>query len=204
MRRQARPHHFARQAQLIEKLGLIVRDRAREHVRLPGGRRNLVALKLLDDLQRAVDAVQPASGQHVLPAIKELLELRGGNRLDFAAQLPERQAMDARQDAAIAPLDCSGSVGVEASAHHLAFGFELQQRRLDLVGWKRQRLGQRWRRDRAERLHPAAHGGKRFVAQIEALGGDPELLRAAFGDARAAGAGELVEECLPLGEPAAA
>ena len=34
MRRQARPHHLAGQAQLIEKLGLIARDAPRQHFRL--------------------------------------------------------------------------------------------------------------------------------------------------------------------------
>ena len=89
--------------QLIEKLGLITSDAARQHFGFPGGGRDFVALQLLDDLQRAIHAVQSAARNQVLPAKQKALELCGGDRLDFAAKLAQRQAMNPRQDATVAP-----------------------------------------------------------------------------------------------------
>src|SRR5689334_136756 len=134
MRREARPHHLAGEAKLIEKIGLVMMDAAREHIGLPSGGGNFIALKLFDDLQRAIHAMQPAAEDNVLPAVEEALELRGGDRFDLAAKPAEREAVDAGEDAAIAPFRFAfGEIRVETAAHHLAFGFELVQRGVDFV-----------------------------------------------------------------------
>ena len=55
------------------------------------------------------------------------------DRLDLAAQAAERQAVDAREQPAVAPLDLASGAGRrrETAAQNLAFGFEPRQRRLD-------------------------------------------------------------------------
>ena len=58
MRREPAPHHFAREAQSIEKVGSVSRDAPRQHVGFPGRGRHLVALELGEDLQDAVNAVE--------------------------------------------------------------------------------------------------------------------------------------------------
>ena len=71
VRRKTSPHHVARVAETIEKLGAIARDARRQNLCLPGERRNLVALELPNDLQRSVDPVQTRRRRHVLPALQE-------------------------------------------------------------------------------------------------------------------------------------
>ena len=103
MRRQPRRHHFA-----CETIGPGTRVRnahaLREHIGFPSGRRDLVPLKLLHNLKRTVHSVQPAARKHMLPLIQKALELRRYG-LDFATELSERQPMNARQNATIAPFD---------------------------------------------------------------------------------------------------
>ena len=95
----------------------------------PGGRRDLVGLQLADYLQHAVGAMQLRAGRDVLPALEEAHEIGGVDRLDFAAQAADGEAMDARQEAAMAPLRLlAGRAGSEASAENLAFGLQLRQR----------------------------------------------------------------------------
>ncbi len=107
VRRKAAPHHFARQAKLIEKLGAVVGDAAGQDLAFPGRGRDLVSLKLPDDLQNAIGTVQLGAGRGVLPTLQEAREIRRGDGLDLTAQAPDGQAMDARQQAAMAPLGCS-------------------------------------------------------------------------------------------------
>ena len=64
--------------------------------------------KLADDVQRAIQAVQLAAGREVLPAEEETDEIGGRDRFDFAAQPADGQAVNARQHAAVAPLDFAG------------------------------------------------------------------------------------------------
>ena len=78
---------------------------ARQNHGLPGGGRELRALQLPDHLQRAVDAVQLRAGREVLPSIQERVELGGRDRLDLAAQAADGEAVDAREQAAVAPFD---------------------------------------------------------------------------------------------------
>ena len=99
---------------------------------LPRGGGEFGALQLADDLQRAIHAVQLRAGREVLPAIQESVELGGGDGLDLAAQAADGEAVDARQQAAVAPFEL-GRARRERAAQDLAFGFELRQRLVDQV-----------------------------------------------------------------------
>ncbi len=70
----------------------------------------------------------------VLPLKQKSLKLCGSDRLDFAAQLAQRQAMNPRQDAPVAPFGFAlRKIGREAAAHHLPFRFQLQERGFDFI-----------------------------------------------------------------------
>ena len=74
--------------------------------------------------------MQLGAGREVLPAAQESLELRGGDRLDFPAQPAQRQPMNARQNAAVAPFRFRRRLAPSeiTAAHDLPFRFELHQR----------------------------------------------------------------------------
>ena len=89
--------------------GLVIRDAARQEHPAPRPTPESQALQLADNLQRAVGAVKLRARRHVLPARKEAVELRGRDRFDFAAQAAQRQTMDPRQNAPVAPFDLAAS-----------------------------------------------------------------------------------------------
>src|SRR4029077_9045734 len=99
MRREPGPHDFAGEAQAIEKLGFIAGHASRKHFGFPGGCGDFVALELLDDLQRTIDAVEAAAGHEVLPAQQKSLKLCGSHGFNLTSKCPEREAMDAGEDA---------------------------------------------------------------------------------------------------------
>src|SRR5207237_1331449 len=99
VRREAAPAYFAREAQLIEIFGLIVGHAARQDFRFPGRSAELAAFKLLDDLQRAIEAVQLVAGRNVLPAVEEGEEFRSGDGLDLAPQPADGETVNTGQQA---------------------------------------------------------------------------------------------------------
>ena len=105
MRRQAAPADGAGQAKLIERVGIVVGDAARQNVALPGVGGNFETLQLAQNFKRAAFAAELRSGRDVLPAQQPAHELRGRDRLDLLAQRGDREAMDAGEQAALAPFD---------------------------------------------------------------------------------------------------
>ena len=65
-----------------------------QHFGLPGSGRNLIALQLPHDLQRAIQAVQAAARDQMLPAKQKALELCRRHRFDFTPQLPQREFLE--------------------------------------------------------------------------------------------------------------
>ena len=72
------------------------------------------------DLGHAARAFEPVLGVDVLPAGQEAQELRGGDGLDLLAQPVERVAVDAGEQAAVAP----GLAAVDARAQDDTLGLE--------------------------------------------------------------------------------
>src|SRR5439155_19264292 len=108
--RQPSPGDLAREAELVEQRPVIAGQPRRQHVALPGGRRGLEPLQLPDDLRQPLRAVQLRSRVHVLPAEQEAEEVLRGGRLDLPPQPPQREAVDARQERALAPLRLAGAL----------------------------------------------------------------------------------------------
>ena len=77
----------------------------RQDLALPRAGGGLEALQLLDDAREPVGADQLGVAGDALPAQHEPHQRRRAHRLDLLAQPGEREAMDAREHAAIAPLE---------------------------------------------------------------------------------------------------
>ncbi len=143
MRRQPSPDNFTGNTKLVEQLGGVLPDPPAKHVAFPGSRGNFVTLQLLDDVQRAVRPMKLRAGLQMLPVIQEAHEIARVHRLDFAAQPPERQTVNAREHASIAPLDLGAVRSCrcgKAPAQNLPFGLESKQRRFHDVGRQRKSL----------------------------------------------------------------
>ena len=77
------------------------------------------------------------------------------------------EPMDARQQAALAPLQPVAGVGGEEAAQDAALGLELQQRAVDRRLRQAEPLRQRGGGRRTDRVHPAAHDGEKRRLRIE-------------------------------------
>ena len=151
------PRHAAHGAKLVQHGRHVVLDARRQQVFFPGRCRRGMAFELAQHVGQPAFAfaalVAIAVGQ-LVPAEQEAHELRRRHRLDLGAQLVARVAVDAREQAAVAPF--GGAGGGEGAAHHRAFDFELQQARQHRVAAHAQRRGQRRGSDRPEQFQPAA------------------------------------------------
>ncbi len=179
---------------------------------LPTDGRDVVALELSDRLQQAALALQLRARRDVLPAQQEAHEVLRGDRLDLGAQAVERVAVDARQQAAVAPL-LVAVADAEAPAHrHAAFALQERQGRADRALRQARAVGKfahgRWAEhlevsadDRTPRLifaglaaqlrrqvDPRPDGRPRVKAldQRQVLDGEPEALAAGLERRRAA------------------
>ena len=137
---QPRPQRAAREAQAVEPVRIVFVEPRGEHVALPGGGRDLVALELRDDRGEAFDAFGLRLARDALPFEQEAHEVRARHRLDLGAQRLDGVAMDARQQAAFAPFERGvallhgfgrARLFGEAAAQHEAFALELDERDVD-------------------------------------------------------------------------
>ena len=111
-------------------------------------------MQLADDLQRAIDAVELRASGEVLPAVEEGEEGGGGDRLDFAAQASDGEAVNAGEETAVAPFDFGGRIdggpngsscgspSGELASQDLAFSFQLGERLVHQVAGHREPGGQ--------------------------------------------------------------
>ena len=134
MRRQPAPPICPVKAEVVESPGLVSGNASRENLRFPGVGWRLEALQLLQDFQRASLTCGLSPACDVLPAEQPSHELCRGDGRDLAPQCAERQPMDPRQQAAIAPLDGTPGLIFERPSQNAAAGFEPQQRAFDVVG----------------------------------------------------------------------
>ena len=109
--REPAPGNAAAEAQAVELLGAVVGHARRQHVVLPGRRRHLEAFELLHHRGQPLGAAQLVFARDVLPVQQEAQELRRADRLDLRAQAVQRVAVDAREQAPVAPLELRGRPG---------------------------------------------------------------------------------------------
>src|SRR5262249_62279335 len=105
-----------------------------------------------------IDGIRPwhaRVGGDALPGQQEAQEVARRDRLDLRPQPFDRVAMNAGEQAPLAPflaIRCRR----ETPAHGEAFGLERRERGRDLVRRKSERSGERRGRDPPEALEPAA------------------------------------------------
>ncbi|MCH8974582.1 MAG: hypothetical protein IH869_05855, partial [Chloroflexi bacterium] len=203
--RQAPPRELAAEAERVERRWVEVGEPVRQDRALPCGGRGLEPLELLDDLDQPSVARQTAPRGGVLPLEQEAQEAGGGHRLDRAAEAPDRRAVDAGQDAAVAEL-VAGGAGTERAAQHDALGLELGGSLAHRLNVQRQAEGELGDGEGAGGLDAAAHelddGFLRTRVRrsdaLSALGSEPEGAPAGLQRLHAAVRGQIVEPHAPL------
>jgi hypothetical protein len=104
---QSSPSNSARKAKPLQICGVVLRDARRQHLFFPRRRRELETLQLPNNLKYAFATMELRLGLHVLPAKQKADEVGGADWLDLTAQAAERQAVDAGQESALAPVNLS-------------------------------------------------------------------------------------------------
>ena len=123
-------------AQSLSRLSRqVLLDAKRQDVPLPGAGRNRKAFELLQHGEQPGFAFLPVVvvlHRHALPAEQEAHELRGRHGLDLVALAVAGVAVDADQQAPLAPFFLAPAA--ESAAHDRALGFEGEERGADLPG----------------------------------------------------------------------
>ena len=182
--RRPPPRDAAYGAQLVEHRRRVVVDACRQQVFFPGRGRRRKAFELAQRVGQAAFALAPlvaVAGVQLVPAEQEAHELRRRHRLEFGAQFVARAAVDARQQAPVAPFVCTG--GGQRAAHHRALRFELQQGGQHGIAVHSQWRAQRFGGDGAEQFEAAAQDLAQGVVgcgrsvEVAAIGGDSAASR---------------------------
>jgi hypothetical protein len=126
---------------MIESFGRIAGDAPPQNLAFPSIRRRLKTLQLAEDFQQAALTRDLRARSQVLPAQEPAHELRGRYRLDLLAQFSYREAVNAGEQAAVAPFGFLGlrivlparGIG-ELAAQDGAVRFQAEQAFGDLGG----------------------------------------------------------------------
>jgi hypothetical protein len=100
---EAGPGDVTGEAEFIEPGALVGGDAGGEDVALPGDGGDVEALELGNGFEEATLAFVLGAGGDVLPAQEEAREVLDGDGLDLLAEAVEGEAVDAGEEAAIAP-----------------------------------------------------------------------------------------------------
>ena len=130
MRREASPTGDAHEAEAVERGTVVVGDAAGENVALPGAGGDFKALQLAQSFQQSVLAAQVGAGREMLPAQQPVHELGRRYWLNLLSEGCDREAVNAREQAAVAPLDDAGGAA-EMAAEDGSGGFQAQEGGID-------------------------------------------------------------------------
>ena len=180
---RAYPRDAPGRAQLVEIRRHVVLDPQRQDVPLPGAGRNREPFELLQHGKQSGFAFLPVVAplhRHPLPAEQEAHELRGRHGLDLVALAVAGVAVDADQQAPLAPFFLAPAA--EPAAHDRALGFEGEERGADVAGRQVEPDAQRRFRHRPDQLEAAAQDLRErervaFLRALELggpLDGEPE------------------------------
>ncbi len=103
-RRQPRPGGAPGKALGVEPGGFVADEPRRQDFGLPRPGRRLESFQRGQRDRQRIRPFQARVLGHVLPREQEAQEIARGDRLDFRAQPPDGVMMDAREQAAVAPL----------------------------------------------------------------------------------------------------
>src|SRR5579859_7005920 len=105
MGRDTAPADGAGETELIEPAGIVVGDARRKEGALPLDGGSFEAFELVEGLEETFFTGELRLRREVLPSEQPAHIDRGGDRFDLLAGCGECEAMDALENAALAPLD---------------------------------------------------------------------------------------------------
>jgi hypothetical protein len=111
---------------LVQPFGPVVFHAQSEHFWFPCGRRQFHSVKQVEHSLNACRAFSAVLVIRALPGQQEALKVLQRYRLDFRAQPVQREPMNSRQQAAVAPFEF-GNARMKSSAQNKSFGFQSQQ-----------------------------------------------------------------------------
>ncbi len=148
----------------------------REDGGLPGARRDLEALQLLDHGQDPLAPFELRTRSHVLPAEEKPQEVLGSYRLDLAPQSLGRVAMDASEQATFAdlcPIFPGRAVWIEATPQEEAFRLQTGHRRVYHVETQSGSLCDLGSHARPQTAEMSTHRRHRGCLRVRRVGGQP-------------------------------
>ena len=104
MRRQPSPTDRSGKAELVQPLGIVVRNASAENVPLPGTGGNFKSLQLSQHVERGAFSLHLTPGRDMLPAQQPAHELCRCHGLDLLAQRGHRQPVNTSQQPPLTPL----------------------------------------------------------------------------------------------------
>ena len=135
----AAPGEDAGEAEVVEPLGLVVGDAGGEEGALPLDGGGFEAFELLDGGEDGFFAGELGVGGEVVPVEQPAHEDGGGDGLDLLAEGAEGEAVDALEDAALAPLFGVGVGGgwvLEDAAQGEALHLHGEEGLVEVRGWR--------------------------------------------------------------------
>ena len=152
---------MARQTSDVEPFRTVAAQTSRQHGSLPGARRDLEALQLLDDPHQAGRTVELRARGDVLPGEEHAQEIPRRDGLDRRAQAPLRIVVDPREQAPRTELLARGRApaplgALEASTQDEPFRLERREADLDETRPHREARRECRRVDRTGRLEMPA------------------------------------------------
>src|SRR5438552_9232330 len=165
------PTYGPGQAKLIQPLGIIIRDPARQDMPLPRTCRYFEALKLTQHLEQPALTEHLSSRRYMLPTEQPAHKLRSGHRFNLLAQRCHGKPVNARQQPPFAPFSLTRMRIGEFTSQDGTAGFQAEQCLFNIRRRKSEKISELRCRSWTEMRHPAAdrcekcivaRGGARF------------------------------------------
>ncbi len=154
------PGELAAHRHVVEPFALVIANAPLQDVALPRPRRKFESRQLAQHLTDSARTFEPVFFVDVLPAGEELKELIRADGLYFLSESVERVAVDACQQASLAP----GGSTVQARPEDRAFVFELHQQGVWSIADGDARIVLK---HRSQRLEPAQQHFSRLTGAVD-------------------------------------
>ena len=153
---QPPPRYLSRQTQGVEPQRVEILDPRGEDFGFPRSRRDFEAVEEIEHRREPFRPLGARAFRDPLPPQQEPREVRRGDGLDLLAQPIERVAVNARQQAALAPLEVLTARG-ETSPQDKPLVLEPAQGEIDIARLEAERSGQLGHRRGPDHLEPSSH-----------------------------------------------
>src|SRR5580704_8709270 len=144
------------EAELIEQRRSIVIHAQRKHFRFPCA---CWDFKPIEQSQHSLDAINTKDAMlriHPLPGQQKPLVLGDRNRLDLRPQLVDRQPVNSRQQATVAPFDLRNA-WMKLASQNETLGLQSEKGALNFRKGQQKEICQRVRSDRSRHFHSSSN-----------------------------------------------